>query len=65
MIFPDHTLILTFFQEMYVDRIIYCKPKYYTIVNFVGDKYDFKPSVNLKQANVRSVVNLDLVPGKI
>ena len=51
-------------QEMYLDKIIYCKPKDYTIVNFVGDRYDFEPSVSLKQEERENWVNLNLVPGK-
>ena len=34
---------------MYLEKIIYCKPKDCTIVNFVGDRYDFKQSVSLQQ----------------
>ena len=36
-------------QEMYLDKIIHCKPKDCTIVNFVGDRYDFESTVSLKQ----------------
>lgn len=36
-------------QEMYLDKIINCKPRGCKIVNFVGDRYDFEPSVSLKQ----------------
>ena len=36
-------------QEMYLDYMIYCEPKYCTIANFVGDRIDFGPSVSLKQ----------------
>ena len=35
-------------QEMYFDKIIYCKPKDCIIVHF-GDIYDFEPSVSLKE----------------
>ena len=36
-------------QEMYLDKIIYCKPKDCTKVHFVGDSYAIEPSVSLKQ----------------
>ena len=36
-------------KEMYLDKIIRFKPTDCTIVNFVGDRYDFDPSVILKQ----------------
>ena len=36
-------------QGMYLDKIIYCKPKDCILVHFVGDRYNFEPSVVLKQ----------------
>ena len=36
-------------QDMYLDKINCCKPEDCTIVNFVGNRYDFEPSVSLKQ----------------
>ena len=36
----------TTFDEL---QEMYCKPKYCTVVSFVADRYDFEPSVSLKQ----------------
>ena len=36
-------------QDMYLGNIICCKAEDYTIVNFVGNRYDFEPLVSLKQ----------------
>ena len=32
-------------QNMYLDKIVYCKPKDCTLVNFVGGMFDFELSV--------------------
>ena len=36
-------------QEMYMDRIICCKPNILHNSVFVGNRYDFEPLVSLKQ----------------
>ena len=46
-------------KYMYLDKTIYSKPKDCTLVTDMTE-----PSVSLKKQNVRSRVNLDLVPGK-
>ena len=50
---------------MYLDKVIYCKPIECTIVKLVADRYNFKPSVSLKQEKrERWGQSGDLVPGK-
>ena len=49
MVFIQKHKRLDELQEMYLDKIIYCKPKDCKIVHFVGDSYAIEPSVSLKQ----------------
>ena len=49
MVFIQKHKRLDELQEMYLDKIIYCKPKDCTKVHFVGDSNVIEPSVSLKQ----------------
>ena len=49
MVFIQKHKRLDELQEMYLDNIIYCKPKDCTKVHFVGDSYVIESSVSLKQ----------------